>query len=108
MNSEGTAGAIYVLKAAPLGLTASAIKSVLSWQFKPAQKDGSPVAFAFRSKLRSACFEKCPRSPRHHFSKETLKPQANRRHFDSRKAPAVASHEARITGILSRKDFTDD
>ncbi len=43
VTEEGKAAAIYVLKGAPLGLTAQAIKAVQNWQFKPATKDGKPV-----------------------------------------------------------------
>lgn len=43
VTEEGKAGSIYVLKAAPLGLTAQAIKAVQEWRFRPAQKDGKPV-----------------------------------------------------------------
>jgi TonB family protein len=47
ITSEGKAGTIHVLKAAPFGLTAQAIKAVRGWEFKPAQrKDGTPVAVA--------------------------------------------------------------
>jgi len=45
VTSEGNAGAIGVLKGAPFGLTAEAIKAVKRWQFKPAQlKDGTAIS----------------------------------------------------------------
>jgi TonB family protein len=43
VTSEGKPDSIYVLKGAPFGLTAKAIADVRSWEFKPAQKDGTPV-----------------------------------------------------------------
>ena len=47
ITSEGQAGTIRVLKAAPFGLTAQAIKAVQNWEFKPAQqRDGTPVSMA--------------------------------------------------------------
>jgi len=47
ITSEGQAGTIRVLKAAPFGLTAQAIKAVQNWEFKPAQqRDGTPVSVA--------------------------------------------------------------
>jgi periplasmic protein TonB len=47
VTAEGKAGTIHVLKAAPFGLTAQAIKAVQQWKFKPAQKeDGTPVTVA--------------------------------------------------------------
>jgi TonB family protein len=47
VTSEGKAGTIHVLKGAPFGLTAQAIKAVQQWEFKPAQqKDGTPVSVA--------------------------------------------------------------
>lgn len=47
IRTEGKASAIRVLKAAPFGLTAQAIKAVEQWQFKPAQKeDGTPIPVA--------------------------------------------------------------
>ncbi len=45
VTSEGNAGAIRVLKGAPFGLTAQAIKAVKRWQFKPAQlQDGTAIS----------------------------------------------------------------
>jgi len=47
ITSEGKPGTIHVLKAAPFGLTAQAIKAVQNWEFKPAQqRDGTPVSMA--------------------------------------------------------------
>ena len=47
ITTEGKAGTIRVLNAAPFGLTAQAIKTVQNWEFKPAQQqDGTPVAAA--------------------------------------------------------------
>ena len=47
ITGEGKAGTIHVLKAAPFGLTAQAIKAVRNWEFKPAQqRDGTPVSMA--------------------------------------------------------------
>jgi TonB family protein len=47
ITAEGKTGTIHVLKAAPFGLTAQAIKAVQQWKFKPAQKeDGTPVNVA--------------------------------------------------------------
>jgi TonB family protein len=37
ITSEGKAGTVHALKAAPFGLTAQAIKAVQNWEFKPAQ-----------------------------------------------------------------------
>jgi len=44
VTPEGKATSIYVLKGAPLGLTAASIESVRKWKFEPGQKDGKPVA----------------------------------------------------------------
>ena len=44
VTTEGRATAIYVLKGAPMDLTAQAIGAVKSWEFRPAQKDGKPVS----------------------------------------------------------------
>jgi TonB family protein len=44
ITAEGKAGTIHVLKAAPFGLTAQAIKAVQQWKFKPAQKEDGTVA----------------------------------------------------------------
>ena len=44
VTAEGKAASIYVLKGAPSGLTASAIRAVESGDFKPAEKDGKPVS----------------------------------------------------------------
>lgn len=41
---QGAATSIYVVKGAPLGLTAQAIEAIKLWRFEPAQKDGQPVA----------------------------------------------------------------
>lgn len=41
---EGQVKDIYVLKGAPFGLTAQAIKATKKWLFKPGQKDGKPVS----------------------------------------------------------------
>jgi protein TonB len=47
ITTQGRAGTIHVLKAAPFGLTAQAIKAVQQWEFKPAQRnDGTPVSVA--------------------------------------------------------------
>ena len=47
ITGEDKAGTIHVLKAAPFGLTAQAIKAVRNWEFKPAQqRDGTPVSMA--------------------------------------------------------------
>ncbi len=47
ITSGGKPGTIHVLKAAPFGLTAQAIKAVQNWEFKPAQqRDGTPVSMA--------------------------------------------------------------
>jgi TonB family protein len=43
VTTEGKATSIYVLKGAPLGLTAKAIEAVQNWRFEPALKDGNPV-----------------------------------------------------------------
>jgi TonB family protein len=54
VTREGKADAIYVLRGAPLALTARAIAAVRSWKFRPAQKDGTsipvrvPVEITFR------------------------------------------------------------
>ena len=44
VTAEGQMAGIYVLKGAPFGLTAQAIKATRSWQMQPAQKDGKPVS----------------------------------------------------------------
>jgi TonB family protein len=44
VTSEGKADSIYIIKGAPFGQTSQAIKAVQSWKFRPAQKDGKPVA----------------------------------------------------------------
>ena len=44
VTTEGRASSIYVLKGAPMDLTAQAISAVKSWEFRPAQKDGKPVS----------------------------------------------------------------
>jgi TonB family protein len=47
ITTEGKAGTIHVIKGAPFGLTAQAIKAVQQWEFKPAQRnDGTPVSVA--------------------------------------------------------------
>jgi TonB family protein len=55
VTSEAKAGVIHVLRAAPFGLTAEAIRAVQGWQFKPAQKEGgtpvsvaTPIEFTFQ------------------------------------------------------------
>ena len=40
VTAEGQVAAIYVLKGAPFGLTAPAIKATRNWRMEPAQKDG--------------------------------------------------------------------
>ena len=42
--SEGKVDSIYVVKGALFELTSQAIKTVQSWKFRPAQKDGKPVS----------------------------------------------------------------
>ena len=55
VTREGKAGDIQVLKSPGLGLDEKAIETVRKWKFKPAMKDGRPVAcrvpveFTFRS-----------------------------------------------------------
>ena len=44
VTESGKPASIYVLKGAPFGLTSQAIRTVQGWEFKPAQKDGKPVA----------------------------------------------------------------
>lgn len=44
VTTEARATSIYVLKGAPMDLTAQAIGAVKSWEFRPAQKDGKPVS----------------------------------------------------------------
>ena len=44
VTAEGQVAGIYVLKGAPFGLTAQAIKATRNWRMEPAQKDGKPVS----------------------------------------------------------------
>jgi len=44
VTAEGQLTGIYVLKGAPFGLTAVAIKATRNWRMEPAQKDGNPVS----------------------------------------------------------------
>jgi TonB family protein len=44
VTAEGQVAGIYVLKGAPFGLTATAIKATRNWRMEPAQKDGKPVS----------------------------------------------------------------
>ncbi|MCL4523855.1 MAG: TonB family protein [Acidobacteria bacterium] len=45
VNPNGSASDIYLIKAAPFGLTRQAIEAVKAWRFKPAKdRDGNPVA----------------------------------------------------------------
>ncbi len=44
VTTEGQVTGIYVLKGAPFGLTAVAIKATRNWRMEPAQKDGKPVS----------------------------------------------------------------
>jgi TonB family protein len=44
VTPEGQVNGIYVLKGAPFGLTAQAIKATRNWRMEPAQKGGRPVS----------------------------------------------------------------
>jgi len=44
VTTEGRATSIYLVKGAPMNLTAQAISAVKSWEFRPAQKDGKAVS----------------------------------------------------------------
>lgn len=44
VTAEGQVAGVYVLKGAPFGLTALAIKATRNWRMEPAQKDGKPVS----------------------------------------------------------------
>ncbi len=44
ITPDGAASRIVVIKGAPYGMTQQAIDAVKSWKFKPAQRDGRPVA----------------------------------------------------------------
>jgi TonB family protein len=44
VEAEGKVSRIYVLRGAPFGLTAQAIKATTNWRMQPAQKDGEPVS----------------------------------------------------------------
>lgn len=44
VTAEGQVAGIYVLKGAPFGLTAQAIKATRNWRMQPAQKDGKPAS----------------------------------------------------------------
>ena len=44
VTAEGRVARIYILKGAPFGLTAQAIKATRNWRMEPAQKDGKPVS----------------------------------------------------------------
>jgi len=43
VTPEGNATSIYVVKGAPLGLTAQAVQAARRWRFRPGEKDGKPV-----------------------------------------------------------------
>ncbi len=43
VTAEGKAASIYVLKGAPFGLTAQAMKATRNWRLQPGKKDGIPV-----------------------------------------------------------------
>lgn len=43
VTSEGQVSGIHVLKGAPFGLTAQAIRATRNWRMEPARKDGKPV-----------------------------------------------------------------
>jgi len=44
VTAEGEVTSIYVLKAAPFGLTTDAIKDAKYWRMEPGKKDGKPVS----------------------------------------------------------------
>jgi TonB family protein len=44
VTAEGEVTSIYVLKAAPFGLTTEAIKDAKYWRLEPGKKDGKPVS----------------------------------------------------------------
>jgi TonB family protein len=44
VTAQGQVTSIYILKGAPLGLTAIAVNSAKQWRLTPAQKDGMPVS----------------------------------------------------------------
>lgn len=44
VTAEGQVTDIYVLKGAPFGLTAQAIKATRNWRMEPGQKDGNPAS----------------------------------------------------------------
>jgi len=44
VTPEGEVTSIYVLKAAPFGLTTDAIKDAKNWRMEPGKKDGKPVS----------------------------------------------------------------
>ncbi len=44
VRADGTAGSISVLRSLEPSLDAKAIEAVSRWKFKPAMKDGKPVA----------------------------------------------------------------
>jgi len=44
VTAEGEVTSIYVLKAAPFGVTADAIKQAKDWRMEPGKKDGKPVS----------------------------------------------------------------
>jgi TonB family protein len=48
VTTAGRAPSIYLLKGAPMDLTAQAIRAVKSWEFRPAQKTVSQFQFVFR------------------------------------------------------------
>ena len=44
VNSTGTVASLRVISAAGMGLDEKALEAVRQWKFKPAMKDGKPVA----------------------------------------------------------------
>jgi TonB family protein len=44
VTAEGEVTSIYVMKAAPFGLTTEAIEDAKHWRFEPGKKDGKPIS----------------------------------------------------------------
>ena len=57
VNREGVPTNIHIATPLGCGLDAKAVQAVGGWRFKPAEKDGQPVAVEVAVKSHSTCTE---------------------------------------------------